>query len=55
MENTIIVKSKLKEHTELNVAGDVAERLNTLASEIIKAGEERAKANNRKTLQAKDL
>ena len=53
---SIIVKSKIKEIAgDFNVAGDVAEALNTKVEQLIRDAAERAKANNRKTLMAKDL
>jgi histone H3/H4 len=52
----IIVKSKVKEVVkDVNVSGDFSEALNEFAVEQIKAAEKRAAANNRKTLQAKDV
>ena len=51
----LIVKSKIKEvASDCNVASDVADALNKLAEELIKKGAERAKANGRRTIQAKD-
>ena len=52
----LIVKSKIKSAVSgLNVASDVAQALNKTVEEILKKAAERAKANNRRTLQAKDL
>ena len=52
----LIVKAKIKEVAgEFNVAGDLAEALNTKAEQLIKDACERAKANNRRTVMAKDL
>lgn len=52
----LIVKSKIKEAVSgLNVASDVASALNNKALELLKEGAERAKANGRRTLQARDL
>ena len=52
----IIVKAKVKEIAgDYNVAGDVAEALNKKAEQLIRDACERAKANNRKTVMAKDL
>jgi len=51
----LIVKSGLKEMTELNIASDVALELEKKVDEIIKKAEERAKANGRRTIYAKDL
>jgi histone H3/H4 len=52
----LIVKSKIKSAVpEMNVAGEVAEALNKKVEEILKEGVERARANGRRTLQARDL
>lgn len=52
----LIVKSKIKEAVkDLNIASDVAEALNTKVNSILKEAAERAKANGRKTLQARDI
>ena len=52
----IVVKSKIKEVTgNFNVSGDLAEALNEVAVTQIKAAAKRAKANGRKTVQAKDV
>ncbi|MBU2561986.1 MAG: NFYB/HAP3 family transcription factor subunit [Nanoarchaeota archaeon] len=52
----LIVKAKLKEAAKgSNVAGDLAEHLNCLAHQLLKAACERAESNQRKTVMAKDL
>lgn len=52
----IIIKSKIKEAVpELNVAAEVAEALNRKVECLLKEASERAKANGRRTLQARDL
>jgi histone H3/H4 len=52
----IIVKSKIKEAVpELSVAAEVAEALNNKVAGLLKEASERAKANGRRTLQARDL
>jgi len=52
----LIVKAKLKEAAKgSNVAGDLAEHLNALAHMLLKGACERAEANQRKTVMAKDL
>ena len=52
----IVVKSKIKEVANgSNVAGDFAEALNKVAVEQVEAAARRAKANGRKTVQAKDV
>ncbi|MEM4230691.1 MAG: NFYB/HAP3 family transcription factor subunit [Candidatus Pacearchaeota archaeon] len=55
-EVELIVKSKIKEVVkELNVAGDVPEALNKKVIKLLEEACERAKANGRRTLQARDL
>ena len=52
----IVVKSKVKEVSgNCNVSGDFADALNAVAVELVKAAAKRAEANNRKTVQAKDI
>jgi len=52
----LIVKSKIKEAvSELNVSSDVPEALNKKVLFLLKEASERAKANGRRTLQARDL
>jgi histone H3/H4 len=52
----LIVKSKIKEAVkELNVAGEVAEALNKKVEHLLHEAAERAKANGRRTLQARDI
>jgi histone H3/H4 len=52
----LIVKSKIKSAVpEMSVSGDVAEKLNSRVKEILDKAAVRAKANGRRTLQAKDL
>jgi histone H3/H4 len=52
----LIVKSKIKSAVpELSVAGDVPSELNKKVLEILDNAVKRAKANGRRTLQAKDL
>lgn len=52
----LVVKSKIKEHSgDLNVAGDFATALDKEVESIIQKACGRAKANGRKTLQARDL
>ena len=52
----IIIKSKIKEAVpDLQVAGEVAEALSRKVLQILKDASERAKANGRRTLQARDL
>ncbi len=52
----LIVKSKIKDAVDgLNVAGEVADALNKKVLKILQEAIERAKANGRRTLQARDL
>lgn len=56
MSDSIIVRAKIKEVAEgYNVAGDFADTLDKKAKELVKAACERAQANGRKTVMAKDL
>jgi len=52
----LIIKSNIKQAIkELNIASDVADELNKKIEEILQKAEQRAKANGRKTLYARDL
>ena len=51
----LIVKSKIREYVDLNVGEDLARELDRKVEEILKMAEERAKANQRKTIYARDL
>ena len=52
----LIIKSNIKQIVkDLNVASDVAEALNKKIEALLKEAVERAKANQRKTLYARDL
>ena len=52
----LVVKAKIKEAaSDFNVAGDLADALDKKVQELVKAACERAKANNRRTVMAKDL
>ena len=52
----LIIKSKVKSAVpELSVAGDVPEALNRKVQQILDEASARAKANGRRTLQARDL
>lgn len=52
----LIIKSKIKEAVpNLNISSEVAEALNKKVNTILKEASERAKANGRRTLQAKDI
>jgi len=52
----LIVRSRIKEIAgEINVGGDVADALDKKAEELLRTAIERAKANGRRTVMAKDL
>lgn len=51
----VIVKSKIKELVELNISGDVAQELEKQVEDMLKKAEERAKANGRRTIYARDV
>lgn len=51
----LIIKSKIKEYVELQVSEEVARELERKAEDMLKKAEERAKANNRRTIFARDL
>ncbi len=52
----LIIKSKIKSAVpELNVSAEVADALNDKVAKILLEASERAKANGRRTLQARDL
>ena len=56
MSEWVIVKAKIKDVAgDFSVAGDVAETLNEKVTEMIKEAVERAKANGRRTVMAKDF
>lgn len=55
-EVKLIVASNIKDAVkELQVSSDVPEALNKKVEEILKQASERAKANGRRTLYARDL
>ncbi len=52
----LIVKSKIREAVkDMNIASDVPDRLNLKVENLLKDAADRAKANGRRTLQARDL
>jgi histone H3/H4 len=52
----LVVKSKIKENVgDLNVSSDFADALDNTVKDLIQKAAERAKANGRKTVQARDL
>lgn len=52
---SITNKTALKEKTELAVSSDFEQELDKKVEQLIKDAEKRAKANNRRTLYARDL
>lgn len=56
MGDSLIVKSKVKDYVkDMNVAGDFADALSKVCEDLIAKACERAAANGRKTVQARDL
>ncbi len=52
----LVVKSKIKEVAgDYNISSDFADALDEKVKELVKKASERAEANNRKTVMAKDL
>ena len=51
----LIVKSKIRNYIDLNVGEDVAKALERKVEDILKKAEERAKANQRRTVYARDI
>ncbi|MFC1728270.1 DUF1931 domain-containing protein [Nanoarchaeota archaeon] len=56
MAESLVVKAKIKDvATGYNVAGDLADALSGKVEQLVKDACERAKANGRRTVMAKDL
>ncbi len=55
MADLLVVRSKIKECTECNVAGTFADALSKKVEGMIKEAEKRAKGNGRKTVKDIDL
>ena len=56
MGKLLIISSKIKKKAErMKVSGDFADALNSKVESLIKEAVKRAKANGRKTVQAKDI
>ena len=55
----LVVRAKIKEtiqkHGDFSVSSDLADKLDEKAQELLKNACERAKANNRRTVMARDL
>jgi histone H3/H4 len=55
-EIDLIIKSKIKSAVpDMSVAGEVPDALNKKVHKILQEAAERAKANGRRTVQARDL
>ncbi|MBD3202918.1 hypothetical protein GF327_01380 [Candidatus Woesearchaeota archaeon] len=56
MAEMLVVKSKIRDvASDCNVGGDVADKLSEIAVGIVRKAAKRAKANGRKTVQARDV
>lgn len=55
MAELLVVRSKIKEQTKMNVAGDFADALSAKVAELVKEAEKRCEGNGRKTLKSIDL
>jgi len=55
MADLLVVRSKIKDCTDLNVSGDFADALSEKVRGLIGEAEKRAKANGRRTLKPSDL
>lgn len=51
----LVIKSNIRKYTDLSVAGEFEVELEKKVEELIKKAEERAKANGRRTIFARDL
>ncbi|MCR4284559.1 MAG: DUF1931 family protein [archaeon] len=51
----LIIKSNIRKYVELSVSDEVEVELEKKVEDMIKKAEERAKANQRKTIFARDL
>ena len=55
MADMLVVRSKIKGLSDLNVSGSFADALSEEVLKMVKKAEERAKANGRKTLKPCDI
>lgn len=55
MEMGLVIKSNIRKYVELSVGDEVERELEKKTEEMLKKAEERAKANGRKTIYARDL
>ena len=51
----LVVKSRIKDFVELNVSEEVGRELEKKVEDMLRDAEERAKANGRRTIFARDL
>ncbi|MBT3642617.1 hypothetical protein HN604_00230 [archaeon] len=51
----LVIKNNIRKYVDLSVADEVERELEKRTEEILKKAEERAKANNRRTILARDL
>jgi histone H3/H4 len=51
----LIIKSNIRKYTEFMVSDEVETELEKIVEDMIKKAESRAKANNRRTIMARDL
>ncbi len=54
-EVNLVIKSNIRSIVELSIAEEVEPALNKLVHEVLKKAESRARANGRRTIQARDL
>ncbi|MEK6918953.1 MAG: DUF1931 family protein [Nanoarchaeota archaeon] len=52
---SLVIKSNIRLAVELSVAEEVEPALNRLINDTLRKAEERARANGRRTIQARDL
>ena len=52
---SLVIKSNIRLAVELSVAEEVEPALNKLVNDVLRKAEERARANGRRTIQARDL
>jgi histone H3/H4 len=51
----LIIKNNIRKYVDLSVADEVERELERKTEEILKKAEDRAKANNRRTIFVRDL
>lgn len=55
MAELLVVRSKIKDYTKCNVAGDFADALSKKVEAMIKEAEARAESNKRRTIMSHDI